>query len=157
VNSTTLMFDAAPIPIVSGARTTTNRRFGHARPNILWLGREIFLTSFPQPPILRSQTRGKVRRLFRNPSSSQGTERTGFNRILRGDDPTSHRATIKLARLSWAFPFFQLRGAEKATLHAHCPVAFWGSFWFLLGTQDDARTPTLGVKWMEASLPGVPA
>jgi hypothetical protein len=40
--------------------TTTGRRFRHAEYKILWFLYEFFLTSFPQPPILRFQARGRI-------------------------------------------------------------------------------------------------
>jgi hypothetical protein len=41
-----------------GTRTTTDRHFRHQKPSILWFAREFPLTTFPQPTILRTQTRG---------------------------------------------------------------------------------------------------
>src|ERR1700685_2572825 len=46
-----------------GGHTTTSRQLGHAQPNILWFEAIYLLTTFPQPPILRSQTRQHMRDL----------------------------------------------------------------------------------------------
>src|SRR5580658_5045998 len=52
------------LPLLRGAYastpTTIGRRFRHHKPRILWFLREFFLTSFPQPPILRFQARGSI-------------------------------------------------------------------------------------------------
>jgi len=44
--------------------TTTDRRFRQLLWKILWLQYEFFLTTFLQPLILRTQTRGNVNRFF---------------------------------------------------------------------------------------------
>jgi hypothetical protein len=44
----------------AGVRTTIGRRFRHRKHKILWFVYEFFLTSFPQPPILRFQARGSI-------------------------------------------------------------------------------------------------
>src|ERR1700719_2176524 len=49
--------------VESGGHTTTGRQLGHANPNILWFDAIYLLTTFPQPPILRSQTRQHMRDL----------------------------------------------------------------------------------------------
>ena len=56
------MFKAGIVAI--GADNTTDRRFRQLLWKILWLQYEFFLTTFLQPLILRTQTRGNVNRFF---------------------------------------------------------------------------------------------
>src|SRR5580704_6692558 len=46
-----------------GGHTTTSRQVRHSNPKILWSTTNYPLTSFPQPPILRIQTRQHKRDL----------------------------------------------------------------------------------------------
>ena len=91
--------------------TTTGRRFRHAEPKILCFLYEFFLTSFPQPSILRFQARGSIswsQRFFAAPNQSES--RTEFNRKFRGASPHGTPRLNFLARLSWAFvSFFSAR------------------------------------------------
>jgi hypothetical protein len=45
--------------------TTMDRHIRQLESKILWFEYEFFLTSFPQPLILRTQTRGNVNRLLK--------------------------------------------------------------------------------------------
>src|ERR1700690_794397 len=89
-----------------GAGTTTSRFLRHFVPDILWSHAEFFLTSFPQPLILRSQTRGIVNRLLRCPQHwSRGKQDRVQSNIQRGRPHFAPRLGLQ-ARLSWAFAFF---------------------------------------------------
>lgn len=57
-----------------GMATTTDRRFRQPEHDILYFFREYFLTTFPQPPILRIQTRGIVFRIFLRPQPRKASE-----------------------------------------------------------------------------------
>jgi len=93
------------------------RRFGHDVLDILWFYREFFLTSFPQPPILRTQTRGKKREpvdAFLGGRRVHDVDEPGLTNIQRGLTPL-RSAHEDSARLSWAFAFFVLRALGFAS------------------------------------------
>jgi len=86
--------------------TTIGRRFRHREHKILWFVYEFFLTSFPQPPILRFQARGRISwpQLFCCPQPVVEPDRV--NRKSRGALPHLTPRLGFLARLSWAFVSF---------------------------------------------------
>ena len=101
--------------------TTIGRRFRHRKHKILWFVYEFFLTSFPQPPILRFQARGRISwlQLFR--CAQPVVEPDRVNRKSRGALPHLTPRLGFLARLSWAFvSFFSARTALFAALRSSC-------------------------------------
>jgi hypothetical protein len=101
--------------------TTIGRRFRHPEPKILCFVYEFFLTSFPQPPILRFQARGRISwlQLFCCPQPVVEPDRV--NRKSRGALPHLTPRLGFLARLSWAFvSFFSARTAVTAVLRSSC-------------------------------------
>jgi len=101
--------------------TTTGRRFRHREHKILWFVYEFFLTSFPQPPILRFQARGRISwpQLFCCPQPVVEPDRV--NRKSRGALPHLTPRLGFLARLSWAFvSFFSARTALSAVPRSSC-------------------------------------
>jgi hypothetical protein len=95
--------------VAVGADNTTDRRFRQLERNILWSCVDFFLTSFPVPTILPNQTRGE--NWFDDdllPGIDQPSNGPDYTENLEGRNPTSHRASQFLARLSWAFLFFRL-------------------------------------------------
>jgi hypothetical protein len=101
--------------------TTIGRRFRHPEPKILCFVYEFFLTSFPQPPILRFQARGRISwlQLFRCPQPVVEPDRV--NRKSRGALPHLTPRLGFFARLSWAFvSFFSARTAVIAARGSRC-------------------------------------
>jgi hypothetical protein len=101
--------------------TTIGRRFRHLEPKILCFVYEFFLTSFPQPPILRFQARGRISwlQLFR--CAQPVVEPDRVNRKSRGALPHLTPRLGFLARLSWAFvSFFSARTAVLAAPRSSC-------------------------------------
>ena len=101
--------------------TTIGRRFRHREHKILWFVYEFFLTSFPQPSILRFQARGRISwpQLFCCPQPVVEPDRV--NRKSRGALPHLTPRLGFLARLSWAFvSFFSARTALWAAPRFSC-------------------------------------
>ncbi len=87
--------------------TTIGRRFRHREPKILCFLYEFFLTSFPQPPILRFQARGRFswpQRFLLPPTSRRAGPSLTEN--LEGHHPTERRASIFLRGLAGLLSLF---------------------------------------------------
>ena len=130
--------------------TTIGRRFRHPEHKILWFVYEFFLTSFPQPPILRFQARGRIswlQHFFAAPN--QSLSRTGFNRKSKGASPYGTPRLGFLARLSWAFvSFFGANGVFSRSKFRRLPTKYifvyqYGALHFTLGAPLRSRMKVL--------------
>ena len=95
--------------VAIGADNTTDRRFRQLVWNILWSRVDFFLTSFPHTHDTAQPDPGE--NWFDDdslPGIDQRSNGPGYTENLEGRNPTSHRASQFLARLSWAFLFFRL-------------------------------------------------
>jgi len=102
--------------------TTIGRRFRHAEPKILCFLDEFFLTSFPQPPILRFQARGRIswpQRFLLPPTSRRAGPSLTEN--LKGPYPTTRSASVFLRRLAGLLSLFFRR--ERCFLPLLRPAA----------------------------------
>lgn len=89
-----------------GTHTTTNRHFRQHHPNILWFPIYFFLTSFAQPLILRTQTRGECESVVAfGAGPISDANGLGPTEYQLGITPT-HRA-CEYARHGWAFLIFR--------------------------------------------------
>jgi hypothetical protein len=107
----------------AGIPTTIGRRFRHHQHKILWFVYEFFLTSFPQPPILRFQARGSIdwlQRFFRCPQPAVGAG-PSLTENSKGPHPTRRRASVFLRGLAGLLPLFFRH--ERCLLPLYGPAA----------------------------------
>jgi hypothetical protein len=107
--------------VVVSTCTTTDRRFRQLLPNILWFEYEFFLTTFLQPLILRTQTRGNVNRFFADRAAGERRKQTGFYRKSEGNRPQTTPRLDFQRGLAGLFSFFR---------HETCKI------WFLQRLQS---------------------
>jgi hypothetical protein len=130
--------------------TTTGRHLRHAEYKILWFLYEFFLTSFPQPPILRFQARGRIswpQRFLLPPTSRRAGP--GLTENLKGPYPTARSASVFLRRLAGLLSLFSVRTVFLAALKSGCSpqtqlfVYQYGALHFTLGAPLRSRMKVL--------------
>src|SRR5215831_8258854 len=116
--------------------TTRCRRTGHGRPNILWSGRDFFLTTFAHTKILRLQTRDEKRERAADPSAGDSRVNAGPESAKQNEAPSKDRASEDSAIERRFFLFGKLAadfGGRKAPQDVKIP--------FVFGAPSHRRTP----------------
>jgi hypothetical protein len=103
--------------------TTTDRRFRQLLPNILWFEYEFFLTTFLQPLILRTQTRGNVNRFFADRAAGERRKQTGFYRKSEGNRPQTTPRLVFQRGLAGLFSFFRSEACDLILRHPRLQIA----------------------------------
>lgn len=133
----------------SGMTTTIDRRFRQLQYDILYLFREYFLTTFPQTPILRIQTRGIAFRFFLRPQPRKASEPSRVQPENQSERFLSNNAPRLRSALGRAFLFFFT--SEPSSPFTEAAVARLVPSGVLVLTRLDFEfpgPPALGVKWM---------